>query len=240
MKIYFNGDSHTSGSEIFDLTKVWSTMIAKKLNATWVKNDAIGGNSNTRILDSTKDFLSQCKLHNNFPDFIFIGLSEYSRIDWYHNGKYLSANSQVFLPEEVNSVDPEREYYRKEYMSLNPLFASTMAVYFQNEFYNLHCELLDLKIPHLFFNGIVGIYDVMNITKNTLLKAEVTSKLAVYHHDWKDMYYKPYDLNASYVDFCKDRNFTPTQWYHYPQLEAQQAWCDNLYTYITEKKLVQP
>ena len=181
MKIYFNGDSHTYGSELIDPnTECYSYKLAQLLNATILDNPAVGGAGNDRILRTTEEFLQKC--NGNYPDLIVIGWSEATRFDWFYDGQYRTmASTQDGLSDETaRSVDMVRNEFQKTTM-----YSMTNSVsytqYFHSQIYNLHCKLDYLKIPHLFFMGVHPLTDPYAIFKRIVDDFDIHYKLSLIH-----------------------------------------------------------
>ena len=105
------------------------------------------------------------------------------------------------------------------------IIASAIAA--NNQIYNLHCEMKELEIPHLFFNAIRNFdTDHNNVT------------LPVFEFAWDDCFFHPYNESMSMRQWCLDKKYNQITIgrYHF-DVEAQQAWAKLLTDYITGKIL---
>ena len=236
MKIYFNGDSNIAGTELGDpVTQGFAFKLANKLGATSFINEARHGASNSLILRYTNMYLTECRRIGSFPDFVVIGWSQCNREDWYVDGQYCSISSIGLQNPEL--VDPESFEYWTVNCHRNMIFLQQMSKFYNRAIHNLHLELNDLKIPHLFFNAI-----------NTLNHCEVASAelSACVDNDpilklrWNDQYYKPYDeVNSTWRSWALENNYKQVTngLYHFEE-SCQEAWAQLMHDYIKEKHLV--
>jgi len=242
MKIFFNGDSHTSGSELLKpKEECYSYRLANLLDAEVVGNPAVGGAGNDRILRTTEDYLREC--NGNYPDLIVIGWSECTRFDWFYNGQYRTANSgeDGLSNSDALIADPKRLKDAEILGSIMNVYC--LSQYFHNQMYNLHCKLEHLKIPHLFFmanaplNNPLSIHQrigfnmetfnsykdlVLSISPNYFNLAEV---------NWNKSFYKPYDEKGSFLDWGIDRDYKETEMHHLPK-QAHEEFSYLLINYI--------
>lgn len=234
MKIFFNGDSHTCGSEVHDpLINTYSYQLARKLKATQVINPSVGGASNDRILRTTEKYLAECERNNSYPDLIVIAWSEFTRQDWYLDGAYRSLTPDdgipivVYLPELEIDTDDEKKKARFKYAKtlFQPdIVKDYIARYFQERIYNLHCELNHKKIPHLFFNAHISFNFFCNMQE-------------LYQHDWQDRFWKPYETYGCFREYFTSIGYEETP-YHHHGIAAHTKFADMLYDYIMEHNLL--
>ena len=152
MLIYFNGDGNTAGSEL-EPGQCYADILTQHFQATAV-NHALIGCSNDHILRSTTQYIEQCKQSQTFPDLVIIGWTEWWRQDWRKDGKHVPVIKGFVNFYDLNQVETDRLEYHNNIISKYFIYASAMAVYYNNAIYNLHCELQELGIKHLFFNEI--------------------------------------------------------------------------------------
>lgn len=235
MKIFFNGDSHTSGSELYYPTQdTFSYRLAKLLNADEVINLAIGGASNDRILRTTEEYLRECKNSNDYPDLIVIGWSECCRTDWFVNGQYYSIFSQELTPEETYKVDAERAKYYIDFWR-QPENRNIMAKYYNDRIYDLHKQLEFLNIPHLFFMGVCSFEFELRST-NFPQPNEYNNFMI--HYDWGNSFWKPYDIDGSFVAWGKENGYEITPFFHLKE-PAHEAFAQILYEHIKNNRLLE-
>lgn len=230
MKIYFNGDSHTSGSELeYPLEETYSYQLAKLLNAEVIENPAVGGGSNDRILRTTENFLYRCDTKNEYPDLIVIGWSEFTRVDWYHSGAYRSvgAADDQLSHEKAFDIDPKRHEYTTKILA-GGNDAAAMTRYYHNKIYNLHCDLTDRKIPHLFFSGVISFDSSLELYR---------SKLPKFYYDWNNCYWNPYSINGSFLEYGLSLGFKETE-YHHLDKEAHKLFANILREYLYSNSII--
>ena len=239
MKIYFNGDSNVAGTELEDpSTQGFAAKLSNKFGATFV-NDAGHGFSNSLILRNIHEFLLNCKQTNNFPDLIVIGWTEWMREDWYINKKYRSISS-IGL-EHPEDVDHASYKYWDRYMHHSPMFSQQMSKFYNRAIHNLHLELQDLNIPHVFFNAI----DPLNhaecmLRDGNIGLAQMLKDDSIFFLDWNQCYLYPYDTpSMTWRQWAIARNYeeiTPG-WYHFKE-DCQEAWAEIIFDYIKEQKII--
>ena len=237
MQIFFNGDSHTSGTELPDGT-AYSNVLASMLNAEIVGNPAVGGASNYRIARTTDAYLDKCEAENKFPDLVVIGWSQVCRFDWFHDGKYRSAcaGGDDLSVETMYSTNPRRaagwEIVTKA--------ASPESIYYLSLFhfemiYNVHLRLEHLGIKHLFFNGCEGFRDPYR----TGPAIHDTGFMMRYpDYDWGNTFWRILDKkDASLMTWASNRNYPITKWHHTSE-EAHIEFANILKDYMSEHNII--
>jgi len=195
--IYFNGDSHTCGIGL-DSSQRFSDLVARHFDHPLV-NDAKIGASNSRIIRTTKQYLK-----TNTPDLVIIGWSSWEREEWEYLGQYYDVNSSGHdvLPKELELQ------YKSWVLEQNEDSLKIKSDYWHNQIYNFHCELLENKQPHLFFNCMYNFFDA-NI------------------QDWHECHIGPYDTNRSYYWYLNRQGYKTDEWYHY-KADGHWAWAELL------------
>ena len=228
LNIYFNGDSYVAGDELDDpTTQGFASKLANKLDATFI-NQAEGGSSNGLILRKVQEYLYECKKSNKFPDLIVIGWSESNREDWFVDDRYRSVAGTGPLLESYNPIDYK---YWTRYMNQSWPYTHQMCKFYNRAIYNLHRELMHLRVPHLFFNAIAPLnvaelHDPYRRQEDPVLK-----------FSWDDCYFYPYD-EMSWRQWAienKYKEITPGM-YHYNE-DCHDAWTEIIYNYIKEKNI---
>lgn len=234
MKIFFNGDSHTSGSELYYPTQdAYSYKLAKMLGADEVINPAIGGASNDRILRTTEQYLRECEVNNDYPDFIVIGWTEPSRTDWFVNGKYHSTFSQELTPDETNEIDRERAIYHSGIWG-QPEIRNIMAKYYHDKIYDLHKRLEFLNIPHLFFMGVCS-FD-FDTSPERFPDSPIYNNFMI-NYDWSNCFWKPYEKAGSFMEWGRTNNYEITPHHHLKE-QGHNDFAHILYDYIIKNSLL--
>jgi hypothetical protein len=243
MKIYFNGDSHTAGSELRNPEdNAYANIIAKKLNATIVANPAVGGAGNDRILRLTNQYLDDCERTQEFPDLVIIGWSETQRFDWFHNGQYRTYGSwEDGLSVELGyETDHKRAKFHELHLT-NYLSLIGIMRHQHNQFYDLHLRLNHLKIPHLFFNAVHSFHELSDnhIYKKMLNAAsyEEEFKQILPEFDWNDSFWLPYSTIGSFLSWGKENKFHVTPHLHL-EAKAHHSFAELLIEYMVFKKII--
>jgi hypothetical protein len=166
MILYVNGDSHTAGAEAVNphafaeddpalfylgrqphpenLEVTWGKLLSLALRAGF-HCDAESASSNSRILRTTRAWLED---HRNNIDkiLVIIQWSTWEREEWLYNGTYYQVNGSG-----IDMVPPElQEKYRNYILGIDWEYKTEQA---HKDIWQLHTELLEQNIPHIFFNG---------------------------------------------------------------------------------------
>ncbi len=234
MKIFINGDSHTSGSELYyPKQDAYSYKLAELLSMEVVSNPAIGGASNDRILRTTLDYLKDCEANNSYPDFILIGWSESCRTDWFYDGDYKSTFSEEFSPNKTNEVNSFRANYHWDTYR-QPEIRSALTKYFHERMYDLHLHLNHLKIPHLFFMGVYPLPTELDCPDFSLLPNFDNS---IIEYDWNNRFWKVYDIEGSFLTWGRNQGYEVTKWSHLKE-DAHEHFAQVLYKHILDNNLL--
>lgn len=226
MILYVNGDSHSAGAEITNdhcfaeddptysylgrrphpnnLSASYGAHIARLINAD-LRCDAESASSNSRIMRTTLEYLK-----NNRPDLIVIGWATWEREEFLFDEQYYQFTAGMNV-ETCSPPVPKhiQDAYREWVMSANP---STKAQYWHDSIYELHQQLVQEKIPHLFFNTLHDFHH------NFISRV-----------DWHDCYLGPYDPTLTYCTWLNNQGFTPVKpkSYHFGA-DAHEAWANHL------------
>lgn len=222
MILYVNGDSHSAGAEAVndycfagddplyyalgdiphpDNERVcYGCLLANELSAI-LHLDAQSASSNARIIRTTRKYLE-----TNIPDFVIIGWSTWEREEWLHDGVWYQVNSSGidYVPDEL------QQQYKHFVANINWSEKIRTA---HTQIHELHTELLDLGIPHLFFNTYLDFHNEQPV-------------------DWHDSYIDPYDPNMTYWKWLTDRGFKSTEGYHF-HADGHAKWAEFLLPRLT-------
>jgi len=223
MILYVNGDSHSAGAEavndycfagddpfFYSLGRIphpdnerasYGCNIANELFAI-LHCDAESASSNSRIIRTTREYIK-----NNKPDAIIIGWSTWEREEWLHDDTYWQINAGGVGSDWPDAV---KEKYTHYVANLDWNKATKQA---HNQIHELHTELSDLKIPHLFFN-----------TYNDFRTQDPL--------EWHDSYIDPYDPDMTYYKWLSDQGFESNQSYHF-RADAHRKWAEFLLPRLT-------
>jgi hypothetical protein len=232
LNIYFNGDSYVQGAELDDpATQSFVTKLSAKLGATFI-NQAENGSSNSLIIRKMTEYLYECRKTNIFPDLVVIGWSESTREDWFIEGGYrsLAGTGPAFEYSDPVAFD----YWHRNNKSWR--YRHEMCKFYNRAIHNLHLELLQLNIPHVFFNAI----DSLNKVVSELPWLANEDGGDIFKLPWQDCYFYPYDRqDMSWRGWALAHNYqevTPGM-YHFKE-DCHEAWANIIYNYIKEKNIV--
>lgn len=234
MILYVNGDNHSAASRATndhsfasdDFSKValgkkphpdnlavsYGMQLSKMLRLALV-NDAQSGSSNERIMRTTREFLAN--RNKNDYTVVIIGWSDWMRTEFWDeaNQEFLQAN--LAFPNSV--PDHLEKEFRRHIVAAD---IKNRANEWHGKIHELHQELLDQKITHLFFNSQDNFLSVpMDQRKN-----------------WKNCFVNPYKPGSSYVENLEAKKFIHDDWYHY-RADGHLYWAGYLFNWLTENDL---
>lgn len=230
MILYVNGDSHSAGAQAANdhtfanddfrhvalgkkphpdnLAVSYGMELSKLLKLALICN-AEGGCSNERILRTTYDYLN--KLDPKQHNFIVIGWTNWTRTEWFDK----ESNEIV----QINASFPNSApaYMQKEFKQyVTRLDFKQKQIEWHDKIYQLHLDLNEMNIPHLFFNA----NDDLKLVPEDLRK------------DWNDRYVNPYAGGMDYVTICENAGYERNEWYHYGK-DAHLFWARYLFNWLT-------
>jgi len=210
MMLYVNGDSHSYGSGVESPNK-FSDIVAQEFTYDIV-NDATAGASNQRILRTTYDYL---KSRN--PNLVLIGWSSWEREEWNHQEQYYNVNSSGHdeLPDELQT------YYKEWVTQQTQETLNIKSQQWHNQIYQLHQELEQKNINHLFFNCMYNFFNILDNQKK----------------DWNNCYIGPYDNDSSYYWYLHNQGYISDNWYHFGS-DGHAAWARKLINYIKDHNII--
>jgi hypothetical protein len=233
MILYANGCSHTAAAEAVvpaafagddgragidrrphptNLAASWCTHLAHDLGRTLVC-DAESASSNDRIERTTREWIANNpdKLNNTF---MVIQWTTWEREEWLHNGTYYQVNASG-----ADWVPRDLQTKYKQYVANHDYWAKTQEWY--KKIWDLHCELLDRKVTHLFYNGWSTFRDIPD------------------KRDFGKSYLGPYSRDLSYNSVLVNNGFewvSPNS-YHF-DAKGHCFWAKYVLQYINEHNLV--
>ena len=221
--LYVNGDSHSAGAEAvnsycfaeddpfyYALGRIphpdnervsYGCNIANELFAV-LHSDAESASSNARIIRTTRQYIQE----EGVPDAIIIGWSTWEREEWLYDNVYWQVNAGGVGHDWPDAI---KDRYKDYILNLNWALAEQQA---HNNIYQLHIELSDLKIPHLFFNTF--------------------NHFSIEPKDWHNSYIEPYDPKKTYWQWLTDSGFKSNASYHF-KADAHEKWAEFLFPYLT-------
>lgn len=236
MILYVNGDSHTAAAEavntycfaeddprLFYLGRAphpdniavsWGKLLSIPIKSVFVCN-AESASSNQRILRTTREWLNHASYVSN-ELLMIIQWSTWEREEWLHNGTYYQVNASG-----IDQVPDELQEKYKNFVSSVNWQAKTQQAH--SEIYQLHLELKDKNIKHIFFNGNSHFESVPELDRK----------------DWGVNYIGPYDSKMTYDSLIKNANIdtvAPNSW-HFGQ-DGHRFWFRFMLQYVINNKLI--
>ncbi len=224
MILYVNGDSHSAAAEAvnsycfaqddplyYGLGRVphpdnervsYGCNIANSLGAI-LHCDAESASSNSRIIRTTQDYLK-----DNKPDLLIIGWATWEREEWLYDDVYWQVNGGGVghdWPEEI------KNRYKDYIINIDWNLCEQNA---HREIFSFHQELLDLSIPHLFFNCYSDFH-------------------AQPKKNWRNCYINPYEQKFTYWQWLTDQGFKSNKSYHFGA-DAHRKWAEFLLPHLTK------
>lgn len=207
--LYVNGDSHSYGFNAGPAER-FSSRVAQRFNLNEI-NQAIPGASNQRILRTTREFIN-----DNQPDLVLIGWSSWEREEWFHNGMYYDLNSAG------NNLPPELQKQYKEWViKQDSVVIDEKSRHCHDMIYDLHLELKQKNIAHLFFNGFYNFFGINDDQQK----------------DWGINYIGPYDNDSSYFWNLLKNGYESDKSMHFTN-DAHKFWSEQLIAHIERYNLI--
>jgi len=207
--LYVNGDSHSLGVDAGGIPFSYGKHLSDRLNATFICH-AYAGGSNDRIIRTTKNYLK-----NNTPNLIIIGWSTWDREEWFYDNQYYQINSSGHskLPQEL-----VQKY--KQWVIDEPSTRFDAECRNHQKIWDLHLELSNKEIPHVFFNTYQYFFNTVAYQRPKF--------------DWGTNFINPYTEEFTYYYWLQHQKFKTVSLenYHYGA-DAQKAWADFLVPYLT-------
>lgn len=231
--LYVNGDSHTAAAEAVNLhafaeddgalfymgraphpanlSVSWGKVLSQTLRASF-HCGAESASSNTRILRTTKDWLSKSRAQDAL---VIIQWSTWEREEWQdENGTYFQVNASG-----IDDVPDSMKLRYKNFVIDVDWNACTQM--WHDRIWAFHQELEAENIPHIFFNGNNSFERIQN------------------RHDWGISYMDPYSNAGTYTSVLQNNGYqtvAPDSW-HFGK-EAHSFWSNYLLQYIISNKII--
>ena len=175
------------------------------------KNMGEGGSDNYGIFETLCKNIGEIKEN----DFVIIGWSTWEREEWFFQNQYYNVNASGHdkLPEEL------QELYKEWVITQTQEVLTLKSNFWHDQIYQLHLDLKEKNIKHLFFNCMYNFFQFDN------------------HQDWENKHIGPYNNNDSYYWWLKKQGFKSDKWYHYLE-DGHRAWASHLITHIQKHKLL--
>ena len=236
MILYVNGDSHAAAAEAVNphgwacddsrffylgqaphpdnLAVSWSRRLADALKLGLI-NHAQSGGSNDRIVRTLQDYFSQPGI-NPRNHFVIIQWSTWERTEWLIDDQWYQINGSG-----MDAVPKSHQQQYRDFVNNVDWIACTK--HWHDRIWEVHQQLIDLDIPHVFFNG--------NSHFGALPENE--------RFDWGKNYIAPYDPKSTYDQWLRSHGFdtvAPNSW-HFGK-DAHSAWSRFVLQYIVENKMI--
>jgi hypothetical protein len=188
----------------------FSNIVAKEIGSS-VTNAAQIGASNASILRTTQEYIAS----GATPDLILIGWTTWEREEWCYQNRYYNVNSSGHdqLPTELQDL------YKKWVTEQTSETLNSKSMYWHNEIYKLHQELIQKNIKHLFFNCMYNFFQTNN------------------RYNWGTTFIGPYDNDLSYYWYLRNQGYGNDKWYHFGS-DGHAAWARKLINYIKEHNII--
>jgi hypothetical protein len=236
MILYVNGDSHTAAAEAVNahafaeddgslahlgrlphpdnLAVSWGRQLADIVKAVFLCG-AESAASNERILRTTRAWLDAHPT-DWYRTMVIIQWSTWEREEWSHNGVYYQVGSSGLdhVPAEL------QEKYRNYVIGTDWTYKTEQA---HDQIWQLHQELEDRKIPHVFFNG--------NNHFGEIGKRQ--------RHNWGTSYIDPYSPDRTFDQILQQNGHNtvaPKSW-HFGK-DAHRFWSRFMLQYCIDNKLL--
>jgi hypothetical protein len=240
--LYVNGDSHSAGAELAQIrngvllefnddtrqyqpvqgSQHWQAECVKRSYSQHLANhlgaelvcEAESGGSNTRTLRVTREYLE-----HNRPDLLVIGWSPFEREEWWHNGIAYQVNGGGVKLYPAKLADRYKQWVIDN-STPSAINARTVAAH--KEIFDFHQELLEMAVPHVFFN--------------TFNSFEFIADMGGTPVDWNNCFVEPYLESHTYCLWLKNQNYQTVNLssMHFGPA-AHQAWADFLYQHYCKK-----
>jgi hypothetical protein len=236
MKIYVNGDSHAAAAEAvnphafaeddsryFYMGRAphpenaavgWPNTLGRLIKAT-VHNDSESASSNDRIRRTTRSWIetNQRWLPGTL---ILISWSTWERQEWERDGKLYQVNASGM--DHVH--DQDRDRYREFIANIDWQQCTNRE---HELIWQLHCDLQNLDVRHVFFNGNNHFAEIPKSQQR----------------DWGKSYIRPYDSHGTYDAWLKNNGFctVSTNSWHFGA-DAHAAWAGFMLQYIVQQEII--
>jgi hypothetical protein len=236
MRLYVNGDSHTAAAEAVNtyafaeddpalfymgraphpanLAVSWCRKVSDTLKAV-LHCDAESASSNQRIMRTTREWIEKNKLWLS-ETVMIIQWSTWERQEWLIDGTYYQINA--------SGIDDVPESHQEQYKQFVATVDWTKVTeQAHSDIWNFHCELEDLGIKHVFFNGNNHFGDIGVDQRK----------------DWINCYIKPYDPTFTYNQQLLNNGFetvAPNSW-HFGK-DAHRFWGRFMLQYCIDNQLM--
>ena len=234
MILYINGDSHTAAAEAAsphafaeddsryfymgrsphpsNMSVSWGRQLADALK-TPLHCDAESAASNARIMRTARHWISGHRARLT-QTLMIIQWSTWEREEWLHEGTYYQVNA--------SGIDHVPDALKSRYKNFVALIdwrkCQTQA---HREIWEFHCELKNLGVKHIMFNGNNHFGDLPD------------------RQDWGNNYIEPYDPKMTYDAWLKSNGYdtvAPDSWHF--GTDAHAAWHRFMLQYIIKHNFI--
>lgn len=236
MILYANGCSHTAAAEAVNsaafaqddpryqhlkrqphpdnLDVSWCKVLADSLDASLIC-DAESAASNHRIIRTTRQWMQQNQAL--LPRVVMvIQWTTWEREEWWHDDQWYQVNASG-----QDHVPPVLQDRYRQFIADVDWTKSSYQVH--DQVWQLHLELEDQGVRHVFFNGNSA-FDRVKCQRS-----------------WNDSYISPYEIQGTFDQILRKHRFLPVKSnsYHFGA-DAHCFWAGYLLQYMHDHKLVEP
>lgn len=229
MRLYVNGDSHAAAAEAAvphafaeddsryqylgrrphpeNFRVSWAHLLSQALEAD-LEIDAESASSNDRIQRTTRERLAS----GPRPDVVIIQWSTWERQEWLIQGQHFQITASG-----TDDVPPDHRIRYQQYIA--DLDWGQCRDHWHREIWQLHLDLQDLAIDHVFFNGNSHFGDIPPDQR----------------WSWGASYVNPYDPKSTYDQWLRRQGHSPVSsgsWHFGP--DAHRSWADFMLQYIND------
>lgn len=235
MILYANGCSHTAAAEavipaVFavddgkhgidrrphptNLEASWCTHVARELGAELVC-EAESGGSNPRILRTTREWIAANpdKLKDTL---IILQWTTWEREEWLFEDCWYQVNASGldWVPEQL------KQRYKEFIVSIDWMQKTQQA---HQDIWELHQELVNKSIRHLFFSGHSTFSDIQN------------------QHVWGRYYMDPYLRQGAYHNWLLQNggSYANPASYHF-DAKSHRLWAEHVLQYVNRNQILDP
>ena len=244
MSVFVNGDSHSAGAEIIEdycfaeddpkykklgrqvhpgavpLTYGFKLGQALKIEMFFI--EAESASSNARILRTTQKhinllvpWLENKPSEQREQEVIIVGWSSWEREEWKDSSDnyiQVTASGTDSVPEEFG------DRYKQWIIDQTPAVIKEKCEYWHDQIWNLHQQLVDEDIRHIFFNS----YNHFDVDDQK---------------DWGNNYVNPYEQSGTYYHWLQEQGFKTVRpdSQHYGA-DGHAAWSKFLLPRLTSSK----
>jgi len=211
INLYVNGDSHTAGTYLENLSdnkKCFSALLANRYDLTHT-NEALAGGSNNRIIRLSKEHLRNADPTRTV---VLIGWSTFERTEWHVDGQWHQICGQPLYEIKIPKLKKYwKDYTDKVWNDPNWTFYHARSIECQHDILDFHHWLKKKNFKHLFFHA----HKEFTVDK-------------IFRLDWPGNIWlgnDPYNASLSFTQHSLKKGHSPDAWYHF-DYDAHKDYAD--------------